>query len=114
MLSITLQVNLHIAVHAYKHCVSDAFQSHNQIKGHVFEDDENKATIVAQSKQVLKHMLGMITLDLAFRFGGVNTKQPTLASLEQEVEQVLNHLTHVKEILKTLSTFHFTRKELRG
>ena len=51
MLSITLQVNLHVAVHAPKHCFSDAFQSHNQNKGHVFEDDEKKATIVAQSKQ---------------------------------------------------------------
>ena len=54
MLSITLQVNLHIVVHAHKHCISDAFQSHNQNKGHVFEDDENKATIVAQSKQSIK------------------------------------------------------------
>ena len=44
MLSITLQVNLHIAVHARKHCISDTFQSHNQNKGHMFEDDENKAT----------------------------------------------------------------------
>ena len=51
MLSITLQVNLHIAVHACQHCVGDTFRSHNQNKGHVFEDDENKATIVAQSKQ---------------------------------------------------------------
>ena len=50
MLSITLQVSLYIAVHARQHCVSDAFQSHNQNKGHMFEDDENKATIVAQSK----------------------------------------------------------------
>ena len=54
MLSITLQVNLHIAVHACKHCISDAFQSHNQNKGHVFEDDENISTIVAQSKQSVK------------------------------------------------------------
>ena len=54
MLSITLQVNLHIAVHVGKHCISDAFQSHNQNKGHVFEDNENKATIVAQSKQSVK------------------------------------------------------------
>ena len=54
MLSITLQVNLHIAVHAHKHCVSDAFWSHNQNKGHMFEDDENKATIFAQSKQSVK------------------------------------------------------------
>ena len=55
MLSISLQVNLHIAVHAHIHCVSDAFQSHNQNnKGHVFED-ENKATIVAQSKQSVKY-----------------------------------------------------------
>ena len=51
MHSITLQVNLHIVVHAHNHCISDAFQSNNQIKGYVFEDDENKATIVAQSKQ---------------------------------------------------------------
>ena len=51
MLSITLQVNLHTAVHAHQHCVGDAFWSHNQNKGHVFEEDENKATIVAQSKQ---------------------------------------------------------------
>ena len=50
MLSITLQVNLHITVHARQHCMGDAFRSHNQNKGHVFEDDENKATIVAQSK----------------------------------------------------------------
>ena len=50
MLSTTLQVNLHIAVHACQHCMGDAFWSHNQNKGHVFEDDENKATIVAQSK----------------------------------------------------------------
>ena len=34
--------------------VGDTFQSHNQNKGHVFEDDENKATIVAQSKQRVK------------------------------------------------------------
>ena len=54
MLSITLQVNLHIVVHARKHCISDACQSPNQIKVHVFEDDENKATIVAQSKQSVK------------------------------------------------------------
>ena len=54
MLSITLQVNLHIAVHACKHCVSDAFRSLNQNKGHVFEDDENKAATVAQSKQSVK------------------------------------------------------------
>ena len=51
MLSITLQVNLHITVHARQHCVGDTFWSHNQNKGHMFEDDENKATIVAQSKQ---------------------------------------------------------------
>ena len=31
--------------------VGDAFQSHNQNQGYVFEDNENKATIVAQSKQ---------------------------------------------------------------
>ena len=49
MLSITLQVNLHIVVHACKHCISDTFQSHNQNKGHVFEDDETISTIVAQS-----------------------------------------------------------------
>ena len=48
MLSITLQVNLHTAVHAHRHCVGDAFWSH------MFEDDENKATIVAQSKQSVK------------------------------------------------------------
>ena len=51
MLSITLQVNLHIVVHTHEHCVGDAFRSHNQNKSHVFEDDENKAAIVAQSKQ---------------------------------------------------------------
>ena len=51
MLSITLQVNLHTAVHAHRHCVGDAFWSHDQNKGHMFEDDEKKATIVAQSKQ---------------------------------------------------------------
>ena len=51
MLSITSQVNLHVAVHARQHCMGDAFWSHNQNKGHMFEDDENKATIVAQSKQ---------------------------------------------------------------
>ena len=51
MLSITLQVNLHIAVHTHKHCISDTFWFHNQNKGQVFEDNENKATIVAQSKQ---------------------------------------------------------------
>ena len=50
MLSITLQVSLYIAVHAWQHCLDDAFQSRNQNKGHVFEDNENKATIVAQSK----------------------------------------------------------------
>ena len=50
MLSITLQVSLYIAVYAQQHCVGDAFQSHNQNKGHLFEDDESKATIVAQSK----------------------------------------------------------------
>ena len=54
MLSITLQVNLHTAVHAHRHCVGDAFRSHNQNKGHVFEDNENKATIDAQSKQSVK------------------------------------------------------------
>ena len=54
MLSITLQVNLHIAVHAVQKCVGDVFLSHNQSKGHVFEDDENKATIVDQSKQSVK------------------------------------------------------------
>ena len=54
MLSITLQVNLHIAAHARKHCISDSFQSHNQNKGHMFEDDENKSTILAQSKQSVK------------------------------------------------------------
>ena len=50
MLSITLQVILYVVVHAQQHCVGDAFQSHNQNKGYMFEDDENKATIVAQSK----------------------------------------------------------------
>ena len=50
MLSITLQVNLHIAVHAHQHCMGDTFQSHNQTKGHMFENDENKATKVAKSK----------------------------------------------------------------
>ena len=54
MLSITLQVNLHIVVHAHQHCMGDTFWSHNQNKGHMFEDDENKATIVAQSKQSVK------------------------------------------------------------
>ena len=56
MLSITLQTNLHIAVHAPKHCISDAFQSHNQNKGHVFED-ENEATIVAQSKVLTREVV---------------------------------------------------------
>ena len=51
MLSIALQVNLHTVVHAHQHCMGDAFWSHNQSKGHVFEDDENKATIVARRKQ---------------------------------------------------------------
>ena len=51
MLSITLHINVHVAVHACKHCIGDVFQSHNQNKGQVFEDDENKATIVAESKQ---------------------------------------------------------------
>ena len=64
MLSITLQVNLHIAVHARKYCISDAFQSHNQNKGHMFEDDENKATIVAQSKQSVKIYVVNMVLDL--------------------------------------------------
>ena len=50
MLNITLQVSLYIAVHTQQHCVGDTFKSHNQNKGHVFEDDENKATIVTQSK----------------------------------------------------------------
>ena len=54
MLSITLQVNLYIVVHAHQYCVGDTFWSHNQNKGHRFEDEENKATIVAQSKQRLK------------------------------------------------------------
>ena len=62
MLSITLQVNLHIAVHAHQHCMGDAFWSHNQNKGHVFEDDENKATIVAQSKQSVKWQFTLITV----------------------------------------------------
>ena len=68
MLSITLQVNLHIAVHARKHCISEAFQSHNQNKGHMFEDDENISTIVAQSKQSVKytqiitHVVAMIDI----------------------------------------------------
>ena len=53
MLSITLQVNLYTAVHAHRHCVGDAFRSHNQNKGQVFEDDENKATIVAKANKVL-------------------------------------------------------------
>ena len=56
MLSITLQINFHIAVHAPKHCISDAFQSHNQNKGHVFED-ENEATIVAQSKVLTREVV---------------------------------------------------------
>ena len=51
MLGITVQVNLHIAVHACQHCMGDTFWSHNQNKGHLFEDNEKKATIVAQSKQ---------------------------------------------------------------
>ena len=51
MLSITLQVSLHIAVHAWQYCVGDTFWSHNQNKGHVFEDDVSNATIVAQRKQ---------------------------------------------------------------
>ena len=54
MHSITLQVSLYIAAHAQQYCVGDAFWSHNQNKGHMFEDDENKATIVAQSKQRVK------------------------------------------------------------
>ena len=54
MLSITLQGNLYIMVHAWQYCVGDAFQSHNQNKGHVFEDYESKATIVVQSKQRVK------------------------------------------------------------
>ena len=54
MFSISLQVNLHIVVHACQHCVGDAFRSHNQNKGHVFEGNENKATIFAQSKQSVK------------------------------------------------------------
>ena len=54
MLSITLQVNLHVVVHAHQHCMGDTFWSHNRKKGNVFEDDENKATIVAQSKQSVK------------------------------------------------------------
>ena len=54
MHSITLQVHLHIAVHAHQRCVGDTFWSHNQNKGHVFEDDENKANIVTQSKQSVK------------------------------------------------------------
>ena len=54
MLSITLQVNLHTAVHTHQHCMGEAFQSHNQNKGPVFEDNENKVTIVAQSKQSVK------------------------------------------------------------
>ena len=56
MLSITLQVNLHVAVQACQHCMGDAFRSHNQNKGHMFEDDENKATIVAQSKQSVNYL----------------------------------------------------------
>ena len=42
MLSITLQVNLHIAVYASQHGEVDAFRSHKQNKDHVFEDDETK------------------------------------------------------------------------
>ena len=57
MCSITLQVNLHIVVHACQRCVGDTFQSHNQNKGHMFEDDENKATIVGQSKQSVNKIL---------------------------------------------------------
>ena len=41
--------------------VGNTFQSHNQNKGHLFEDDENKATIVAQSKQRVNS--GMVYLD---------------------------------------------------
>ena len=37
--------------HAWQYCVGEAFWSHNQNKGNMFEDDVNKATIVAQSKQ---------------------------------------------------------------
>ena len=51
MLSITLQVSLYIAVHAQQYNVGDPFQSHNQNKGHMFEDDVNKATTIAQIKQ---------------------------------------------------------------
>ena len=47
MLSMTSQVSLYIMVHARQYCLDDAVQSHNQNKGHVFEDDENKVTIVA-------------------------------------------------------------------
>ena len=54
MLGITLQVNLHILVHACQHCMGDTFRSHNQNKGYMFEDDKNKATTVAQSKQSVK------------------------------------------------------------
>ena len=73
MLSITLQFNLHIVVHACKHCIRDAFQSHNQNKGHVFEDDENKATIVSQSKQSVKAPLflcGWVVLGSRCGVGG--------------------------------------------
>ena len=42
--------------------MGDAFQSHNQNKGHMFEDDENKATIVAQSKQSVKWQSTFITV----------------------------------------------------
>ena len=81
MLSITLQVNLHIVVHAHQHCVGDAFQSHNQKKGHVFEDDENRATIVAQSKQSVKsdHQIQTLKSDghLRPRYTfGPRTKRP--------------------------------------
>ena len=60
MLSITLQVNLYVVVHTWQYCMGDAFQSHNQNKGHRFEDDDNKVTIVAQSRQRINMSLWYI------------------------------------------------------
>ena len=72
MLSITLQVNLHIVVHACQHCVGDAFWSHNQNKSHVFEDDENKATItLLKVNKMLSdspHLLQLLKREVAFTF----------------------------------------------
>ena len=47
-------------VHACQHCVDNAFWSLNQNKGHMFEDDENKATIVAQSQESANVHFGLV------------------------------------------------------